>query len=71
MFTLLCDGKITGTAATFAEACVLAKRESLVDGNVTYKGTKGRIVSIWSGPISNCHGWTRGITKHASYTCGQ
>jgi hypothetical protein len=73
-YNLFCDGKLIGTATSFTDACQLAKSQSLVLGGVTRvrdgKETKGRIVSVWSGPWTPGTGYPYGVTKHVSYCCG-
>jgi hypothetical protein len=66
MYSLLCDGKLVRTESSLTVAIVVAKAESLVNGNCTYKGMRGRMISVWSGPIVN----GRGVTKHALFACG-
>ncbi len=67
-YHLVRDGKLIGTAETFEESCRMAAEASKIDRGVTFKGQKGCIVSIWSGPFQPTY--PNGTAKHARYTCG-
>ncbi len=68
MYSLISDGKVIATAGEFHDALAAAKALSAsMDKGVSWKGKKGRMVSVWSGPV---HG-SKGVTKHATYSCGE